>query len=264
VIVDPDGFILTCRHVVDRAKRITVRLADGRSFEATVTGSDERTDLAVLKVDAADLPAVTWGDSDRLSVGQPVVAIGHPMGEGSAVSFGIVSGLHGRLGQEGHADSILTDAAIGSGYSGGPLVTLRGEVVGIAAATTWAHRGAGLGIVTPANAVRRVLADLMAGRPVPHAYLGAALLDVMSGSASIRMFTGEGGALVAQVAPDSPAAEAELAAGDIITEFNGQPVESANHLRRLVAASQPGTTARLRIWRDRAYEELTVTLGTPE
>ena len=265
IVVDPRGFILTCHHVVAGAKRITVRLSDGRSLEASIAGSDERTDLAVLKVEAADLQAATLGDSDKLYVGQPVVAIGKPSGLRNTVTFGVVSGLHRQLSAAGYEDFIQTDAAIGQGSGGGPLVNLRGEVVGIGAAVLapGGERQA-IGVVIPANTARSVLDDLVAGRKVARGYLGITLQDLAPDAAEAHEFKGEGGVLVAGVMPDSPADRAGLQTGDIVTEFNRQPVRDGNELRRLVAAARPGSTASVRIWREGVQKEFSVELGRLE
>jgi serine protease Do len=262
IIIDPDGYILTCRHVVDGAKAITVRLADGRSLDATVTGSDERMDLALLKVDATDLPGATLGDSDALRMGQPVIAIGHPFGLRNSISFGIVSGLHRRLDGDGPGDFIQTDATMGVGSAGGPLVTLRGEVVGMAVAVTSRPGGQqGFGLAIPANAAGRAIVDLMAGRAVARGYLGVMLEELPAADGQPQEPPGGSGALVAEVLTGSPADKAGFTAGDVITEFNGQPVKTIDDLPRLVAAEAPGTTVKIRIRRNGEQQELTVVLG---
>jgi serine protease Do len=262
IVVRADGIVVTCGDVVADAERITVRLADGRSLEAALMGSDRRLDIAVLNVEATDLPAATLGDSDSLHLAQLVLAIGSSAGQGNSVSLGVISGLHRRLDAQRGEDLIQTDAVLGPGSGGGPLVTLRGEVVGICMAVARGPgENSGFGLALPVNTVRRVLDDLMAGRQIARGYLGLAVQDLGPDEAIAYDFKGEGGALVAGVTPDSAAAEAGFRGGDIVTEFNGAPVRSATELSRTVAAEKPGTEVKVKVWRDGADLELTAVLG---
>jgi serine protease Do len=253
-IVDSKGYILTNYHVVAQADELKVTLSDGRSFSAKRVGEDERTDLAMIKLegDVKELPTAKLGDSDQLQVGDWVIAIGNPFGFEHTVSTGIVSAKGRKLAAGGPYEYMIqTDAAINPGNSGGPLVNLRGEVVGINTAIFSATGGyQGIGFAIPINAAKEVLPYLKEGKVVERGFLGVAGDDLTAELAQQFDYKGTKGALVNEVVPDTPAAEAGIKAGDIIVRWNDKEVESFGHLRQLVSATKPGTDAKVVIWRD--------------
>ncbi|KPK65376.1 MAG: hypothetical protein AMK73_03165 [Planctomycetes bacterium SM23_32] len=261
-ILDEEGHVLSNNHVVAGADELTVTLADGRKFSAKVVGTDEKTDLAVVKIegDPKDLPTVRLGDSDAVKVGQWVIAIGNPFGLRHTVSAGIISATGRSIGVAEYESLIQTDAAVNRGNSGGPLVNLRGEVIGINTAIV-GPANLGIGFAIPSNMARDVLDDLVAGREVVRGYLGVYPKDLTPEMAQAFGFEGTNGALVDEVLEGSPAEKAGLKAGDIIVEFGGKPVESASELRRRVAATDPDTTTPVEVWRDGKELALKVTTG---
>ena len=265
VIVDEEGYILTNYHVVQRAEKLEVKLADGGTFKAEVVGTDPKTELAVIRIKGApeNLPTVKLGDSDVLAVGDWVLAIGNPFGFAQTVSAGIVSGKGRVLGMAQYENMIQTDAAINPGNSGGPLVNLRGEVVGINTAIYSPTGGnQGLGFAIPAKMALEVLPSLMKGEKIERGHLGILGSEL---TAEIRKqfgYEGEGGALIDDVFADSPAEKGELQPGDIITEWDGQEVESFREFRRIVAATKPGRTVKLKVWRGGAEKALTVKVAS--
>ncbi len=270
VILNEEGFVLTNNHVVADATDLQVTLASGGTYEAELMGTDEKTEVAVirLKDPPAGLPAAVLGDSEDLHVGQWVLAIGHPFDLQHTVSAGIVSAT-GRSGFRGgdlreveYQDWIQTDAAINPGNSGGPLVNLRGEVIGINTFIfSQAGGNMGIGFAIPANMAKDVVPDLMAGREVVRGYLGVFFKDLTAELAESFGYEGTSGALVNEVPEDSPADEAGIEAGDIIMEFEGHKIEDGNELRRRVAATGPGTRAKVKVWRDGKGKTFTVKLG---
>ena len=265
VIVSPDGYILTANHVVSGEEEIRVAFGDGskKEYTAKVVGTDPQTDIAVLKIDAKDLPAITLGDSDQLEVGDVVLAIGNPYGVGQSVTMGIVSGL-GRHYKEmnGYQDFIQTDAAINEGNSGGALVDAEGRLVGIntwIATTTGAS--VGLGFTVPVNMARHVMERLIAGGKVTRGFLGVVLQDLDASLATYFSLPDQNGALVDDVTPGSAAAKAGLVSGDVIVSFNGKPVTDANNLILEVSDSLPGTEVTLKLFRDGSAKTVTATLG---
>jgi putative serine protease PepD len=254
-VIDSDGHVVTNEHVVDDSSSVRVRFSDGSSYSASVVGTDSSTDLAVLKVNApaSKLHPLTLGDSSSLHVGDGVVAIGSPFGLEGSVTSGIVSAL-GR-----HIDApngftidgaIQTDAAINHGNSGGPLLDLRGEVVGVTSQIESDSGGnEGVGFAVPSSTVRSVVAQLLQSGSVRHAYLGVQVQDA------------SGGAAIAQVRSGSPAAAAGLQAGDVIVRAGGTAVSSASQLTELVGARTPGDKLELQIRRDGQTRTVTVTLG---
>jgi len=254
VIIDPKGYILTNNHVVAGADELEVKLSTGQSYKARLTGADPATELAVIKLegDFDDLPTAKLGDSDELDVGEWVIAIGNPFGFAHTVSAGVVSAKGRALGMARYEDMIQTDAAINPGNSGGPLVNLYGEVVGINAAifSTGTPGYMGIGFAIPINMAKEVLEDLKAGREVERGYLGIQGQDLTRELAQQWGFKGEGGALVNEVLPGTPAEEAKLELGDIITEWNGKKVKSFQNLRHMVAATDPGKRVRVKVWRE--------------
>ena len=254
VIFDGGGYILTNNHVVAGADELQIKLADGREFEAELAGADPDTELAVIKItgdDVKNLPVATLGDSDRLYVGEWVIAIGNPLGLSHSVSAGIVSAKGRGLGIAKYENLIQTDAAINPGNSGGPLVNLRGEIVGINTAIVSRTGGyMGIGMAIPINMAKGILDDLKAGRPVERGFLGIIGADLTTELAEQFGYRGTAGALVNEVLDDTPASRAGLKAGDIVMRWGGKQVEDFSHLRRLVAATDPGEKVKVDIWRD--------------
>jgi serine protease Do len=261
VIVDRRGYILTNNHVIEQAAEIHVRLSDQRKFQARLVGRDPKTDLAVLKVDAdAPLPVAELGDSDRLKIGQWVIAIGNPFGLDRTVTVGIVSATgRVRLGVSQFENFIQTDASINPGNSGGPLLNLDGKVVGINTAIV--ATGQGIGFSIPVNMAREVLAQLIEKGRVVRGWLGIAIQELTDELAQGFGVPPRSGVLVSDVMKDSPAAAAGLRPGDIIVEFRGRPVHEVPELQRQAAATPPGTAVPLTVLRDKTRARLTVTVG---
>jgi serine protease Do len=261
VIVDPAGYILTNNHVVENAEEITVRLSDSRKLSATLVGRDPKTDLAVLKVDATGpLPAAEMGDSDRLRVGQWVIAIGNPFGLDRTVTVGIVSATaRTRVGVTTYENFIQTDASINPGNSGGPLSSLDGRVVGINTAIVAA--GQGIGFSIPINEARSVMTQLIARGKVVRGWLGIAVQDVTDELASSFGVREREGVLVADVVKGGPAEAAGVRAGDVIVELSGTRIREVPDLQRRVAAVAPGQTVAVGIVRDQKPHRLDVRIG---
>ncbi len=268
VIVSPNGYILTANHVVADADVIKVALEGGKQeFTARVIGKDELSDVAVLKIDATGLPAITLADSELLQVGDIVLAIGNPFGVGQTVTSGIVSAL-GRngLGFGRYEDFIQTDAAINPGNSGGALVDAAGRLVGINTAIISPGEGTvggsvGIGFAVPVNLARHVMERLIADGRVTRGYLGVSLKDLTPDLAEEFNLPGQAGALVEDVMPNTPAQKAGLKSGDVINNINGKPVADGNFLTLTISESSPGSIAALRIIRDGQAKNLEVVLG---
>ena len=269
VIVSPNGYILTANHVVEDADLIKVAIQGGRKeFTARVVGKDKPSDVAVLKIEATDLPAITLADSDQLQVGDIVLAIGNPFGVGQTVTSGIISAL-GRngLGFGRYEDFIQTDAAINPGNSGGALVDAEGRLVGINTAIISPPNGSdeggsvGIGFAVPINLARHVMSLLIADGRVTRGYLGLALNDLTPDLADEFNLPGQSGALVDDVVPNTPAQKAGLKSGDVITAVNGKEVADANSLTLTISESSPGSTAALKIIRDGKAQTIEVVLG---
>jgi serine protease Do len=261
-IASADGYIVTNFHVVREGAEIVVRLADRRERLAKVVGGDTRTDLALLKIDGGDLPTLPFGDSDRLEVGEPVMAIGNPFGLEQTVTTGIVSAKERFIGSGPYDDFIQTDASINPGNSGGPLVDARGALVGINSAIFSQTGGwAGISFAIPVSLAKHVLPQLRERGRVIRGYLGVSVGPVTPEVARDARLPAPRGALVAEVAPGSPAARARIAPGDVITSFQGEDINGPRDLTRRVAATPPGTTATLRIARDGDQRTVDVTLG---
>ena len=261
VIVDPQGYILTNNHVVSGADELEVKLADGRTFKAKVSGTDPDTELAVIKLegDVKDLPTARLGDSDELYVGEWVIAIGNPLGFAHTVSAGIISAKGRSIGLARYENLIQTDAAINPGNSGGPLVNLRGEVIGINAAIASGSGGSiGFGFAIPSNMARAVLDDLKMGRTVERGFLGVQGADLTADIARDFEYDGTEGALINEVVPDSPAEAAGFKVGDIIVRWGDAKIKDYEHLRQAVAATDPGETVAVVVWRDGAETQLKV------
>ena len=261
-IVSPDGIILTNAHVVDDAQKVTVKLTDRREFEAKVIGSDAQSDVAVLKIDARDLPVVKLGDPRSLQVGEWVVAIGSPFGFENSVTAGIVSAKGRNLPDDTYVPFIQTDVAVNPGNSGGPLFNLRGEVVGINS-QIYSRSGGyeGLSFAIPIDVAMNVGKQLQANGHVTRGKLGVSIQDVDQALAESFGLGVPRGALVSSVEKGGPADKAGLKPGDVILGFNSQPVDSAGELPAAVAATDPGRDVELQIWRDRASREVRVKLG---
>jgi len=261
VIVSQDGYIVTNNHVVDGAKEVTVALSDGREIRARVVGRDPQTDIAVVKVDARDLPAITFASSGKVEVGDRVLAIGNPFGIGETVTTGIVSatGRRAGIGLQ-YEDFIQTDAAINPGNSGGALVDVEGRLVGINTAIL-THSGGfqGVGLAVPSDLGSNVVDNLVAHGTVVRGYLGIGIQDLTPNLADSFGIKRTGGALVTDVQPGSPGARAGLKGGDVVTAINGQPVDSASRLSLTVGEISPGTTVALDILRDGKTEKVEAT-----
>lgn len=263
VIVSPDGYILTNNHVVDDADSLKVTLSDGRVLTAKVIGKDSKTDIAVIKVDAHDLPAITFANSDDVHVGDRVLAVGNPFGIGETVTSGIVSGT-GRSGATGldYEDFIQTDAAINPGNSGGALVDLEGRLIGLNTAILSRSGGfQGIGFAIPSNLARHVINSLVTTGRVVRGYLGVTIQDINPDLADQFQLKSDSGAMVADVKPGNPAAKAGLKSGDVILEYEGKPVKDTQQLKFAVAATEPGKKVKIGYLRDGKSETATVTIA---
>lgn len=265
VIISPDGYIVTNRHVVDGAVDIRITMSDRKILKAKLIGSDPLTDLAVIKIDGKDLPSVPWGDSTALRPGQTVLAFGNPFGFRFTVTRGIVSALNR---PNPYSDDprkpggfIQTDAAINQGNSGGPLVDARGEVIGINTFLI-SPSGAfsGMGFAIPSQIVRPTVETLIRDGKVVHGYMGIGIGDVTPENAKFFNLTDANGAIVSQVESDSPAANAGLKTGDVITELDGKKINDAGELQMQVGQKHPGTTIKLGLLRDGKSMTVPVTL----
>jgi serine protease Do len=264
VIVSPEGYILTNNHVVDGATSVVVTLHDKREFKAHVIGTDARTDIAVIKIDGSNFPALTLGDSGQVEVGDVVLAIGNPFGVGQTVTSGIVSAT-GRsgLGIEQVEDFIQTDAAINPGNSGGALVDDEGHLIGINTAILAGNSGGnqGIGFAVPINMARGDMDQIIAHGKVEHGYMGILPQDVTPALAKAFNVQSTSGALVGEVTPNSPAARSDLKRGDIIVAINGQPVDDANRLRMKIGMMAPNSTVNFKVLRNGQTQNIAVTLG---
>ncbi|KAF0113464.1 MAG: Protease Do precursor [Rhodobacteraceae bacterium] len=262
-IISAGGDIVTNNHVVEGADTVKVTLADGTELAAEVVGTDPATDLALVRVKAdKSLPFVEWGESARLRTGQDVVAIGNPFGLGNSVTSGIVSAL-GRDINSGPLDNFIqTDAAINRGNSGGPLFDAEGRVVGINTAIVSPTGGSvGIGFAVPSDTARSVIADLAVDGKVDRGWLGVSIQPLTEDIAAAIGLDRPNGALVAEVAANTPAAKAGLKRGDVVTAVDSNAVNVPRDLTRLVASAPPGTQVRLSILRAGQPSEVTVVLG---
>lgn len=262
-IIDRDGSILTNNHVVENAQKIVVKLADGQEYEAKVVGRDPKTDIAVIKINAkGNLPVASLGDSDRLEVGEWVMAIGNPFGLDNTVTSGIVSAKGRQIGQGPYDNFIQTDASINPGNSGGPLINLNGEVVGINTAIFSRTGGnIGIGFAIPTNLVQELLPQLKGKGKVTRGYLGVAIQKVTPEIAGSLGMNRARGALVANVSKDGPAEKAGVAVGDVILEFDGREVTGSTDLPILVARTAVNKKVRLKVLRDKKEVTLTAAVG---
>jgi serine protease Do len=264
VIVSADGYIITNSHVVEGADKVRVTLDDGRELPAEVIGSDKRTDIAVIKIDATDLPAVTFADSEAVQRGDRVLAIGNPFGFDQTVTTGIVSAI----GRSGAADLdyenfIQTDAAINPGNSGGALVDLQGRLIGINTAIFSRTGGfQGIGFAIPSDLARHIMENLVQFGHVTRGYLGVGISRLTPALAKEFGLPADArGAVVGSIEEDGPAAKAGLQVYDVITNFEGKPVIDSGRFRFDVAAAKPGTEASIGVWRDGKTETLAITVG---
>lgn len=265
MIMDADGYILTNNHVVAGATEIQVLLADGNQYEAKRVGTDPKTDLAVIKIEAdKPLPHVTFGDSDKLDVGDWVVAIGHPRGLDQTVTQGIISAKHRRgiLDPVTYQDYLQTDAAINPGNSGGPLINLDGQVIGVNAAIESESGGfEGIGFAIPSNMAVHIAKQLIAHGKVERGWLGVSIKDMTPALGKSMKMDVTKGALVAEVIKGGPADEGGVQKNDVITSFQGHAIDSASRLQNVVADTAIGSKASLSVVRDGKTKDLTVRIG---
>src|SRR5256885_4459817 len=264
VIISPDGYIVTNNHVVDGATDIRVTLHDRRILPAKLIGRDKLTDLAVVKVNASDLPSVPWGDSTKLQPGETVLAFGNPLGYRFTVTRGIVSALNRpnpAADRRAPGQFIQTDAAINPGNSGGPLVNAHGQVIGINTfLISQTGSFSGMGFAIPTQIVKPTVDALIRDGKVEHGYMGIGISDVTPDEAKFFNVKTAIGAVVSQVEPDSPASKAGLKTGDVITELNGKTINDAGELQLEVGQKQPGTKVDLTVMRDGKSMQFPVTL----
>jgi serine protease Do len=251
VIVSPDGYIITNNHVVEKADEIKVTLLDKRAFKGRIVGADPKTDIAVVRIDASSLPILKWGDSERLQVGEFVLAIGNPYGLSHTVTMGIISAVgRANVGIADYEDFIQTDAAINPGNSGGPLVNIKGELIGINTAIFSRTGGyQGIGFAVPSNMVRLVMDQLVQRGKIIRGWIGVTIQELTPELSEKFGLKRSSGALVSDVAKDSPAAKAGVIRGDVILEFNGKEVKDVSSLRNMVAQSKTGSEVSMKILR---------------
>jgi serine protease Do len=262
VLVTEDGYIITNNHVIAQATQITVSLADKREFKAAVVGADQKTDVAILKIDGKNFPTVPLGNSDRARVGDIVLAIGNPFGIGETVTMGIISATgRSQVGIVDYEDFIQTDAAINPGNSGGALVNIEGDLIGINTAIASSTGGyQGIGFAIPVNIAKTVMDNIVRHGKVVRGWLGVATQEVTSQIAAEFGLQKPGGALIVEVSPNSPAAQAELRRGDIIVRYGNEEIEDAMELRKLVADTAINKQVLLIVWRNRKSIEVAVVI----
>lgn len=263
VIVDKDGYILTNNHVIKGADEIKVKLSDKREFKGKVVGTDTKTDLAVIKIDSNHLPVVKWGDSDRLKVGETVIAIGNPYGLTQTVTSGIVSATgRANVGIADYEDFIQTDAAINPGNSGGALVNVKGELVGINTAifsTSGGYQGIGFSI--PSNMARVVMENLIKKGKVIRGWLGVSIQPVTPELAKQFNLRDDKGVLIGDVVEDSPAEKAGIQRGDVITEYDGREATDPTNLRNMVANTAPNKEVTIKLIREESAKTIKVVIA---
>jgi len=258
-IVSPDGYILTNAHVVERAQHVNVRLTDRREYRAKVVGVDRATDVAVLKIDARNLPTVRFGRSSNAAVGEWVVAIGSPFGFENSVTAGIVSAKGRSLPDSSYVNFIQTDVAVNPGNSGGPLFNLAGEVIGINS-QIYSRSGGfqGISFAIPIETALDVKDQIVKNGKVTRGRIAVTIQDVNAGLAESFGLDRPRGALVSSVDPEGPGAKAGLQPGDIILSYDGRPVERSNELPPMVASAAPGKSVPIEVWRDKSRRTLTI------
>ncbi len=261
-IISQDGYILTNAHVVDSADEIAVKLTDKREFKAKVIGTDKRTDVALIKIEASGLPAVKMGDPGKLRVGEWVVAIGSPFGFESSVTAGIVSAKGRALPQENFVPFIQTDVAINPGNSGGPLFNMKGEVVGINS-QIYSRTGGYMGVAfaIPIDVAMEVQSQLRTSGRVSRGRIGVVIQELTKELAESFGLSKAAGALVNAVEKGGPAEKAGVEAGDVIIKFDGKSVNASSDLPRIVGATRPGSKVAMQVWRKGSTRDLTVTVG---
>ena len=262
-IVDADGYVVTSNHVIAGAETVTVILDDGTRLDAEIVGGDRRSDIALLKVESGEpLPTVRFAADEVTRVGDWVVAIGNPFGVGKTATFGIVSARGRGTGPNPYEDHLQIDAPINSGNSGGPTVNLHGEVIGVNTSIVSPSGGnVGIGFAVPAATATAVIDDLKAHGRVMRGWLGVHIQPVTGDIAASLGLEGAEGAIIARVQPESPAAEAGLEQGDVITAVNQAPIEDTRSLSQTIAAIDAGTSATLTVWRDGEVVELTAAIA---
>jgi serine protease Do len=259
-IIDKEGYILTNNHVVEKASAIKVRLKDGKEYDAKIIGRDSKTDIAVIKISTKNgVSVATLGDSDKLEVGEWVLAVGNPFGLEHTVTAGIVSAKGRVIGQGPYDDFIQTDASINPGNSGGPLFNLKGEVVGINAAIV--SGGTGIGFAIPINLAKSLLPQLKSKGKVVRGWLGVVIQKVTPELAKNFNLKESEGALVSDVMEDSPASKADIRRGDVIVSFDGRAIKEMEQLPKLVAGTEIGKKVKLGLIRDGKSLEVDVTVG---
>ena len=262
VIVTKDGYVLTNNHVVDEADEVKVVLLDGREFTGQVVGKDPKTDIAVLKIDGKDLPVIEMADSDKIEVGDIVLAVGNPFGIGQTVTMGMISATgRATLGLD-YEDFIQTDAAINPGNSGGALVDADGRLIGINTAILSRSGGnQGIGFAIPTSLVRDVMESLVADGRVTRGYLGVMIQDVTPSLAKEFNLKDQKGALIGDVVPKGPAEKAGLKSGDVVLEFNGKPIRDSRHFKLQVARVKPSESVPVKILRNGSTKTIEVTIN---
>ncbi|MEI4473754.1 Do family serine endopeptidase [Frigidibacter sp. MR17.24] len=262
-IINKDGTIVTNNHVVDGAETVKVKLSDGRSFDAKVIGTDPMTDVAVIKISAdVDLPAVNFGNSDTMRVGDAVLAVGSPFGLGGTVTSGIISAKSRDIQAGPYDDYIQTDAAINRGNSGGPLFNEQGQVIGVNTAIFSPDGGSvGIGFAVPSDLVQNVVGQLENGGEISRGWLGVQIRPMSDEVAQVLGYDNEKGAVVAAVVPGSPADKAGLQNGDILLNIGKTKIDTVHDLTRAVADTKPGTTEKLTVLRHGENRDLDVTIG---
>ncbi|MDD2499436.1 MAG: trypsin-like peptidase domain-containing protein [Geobacter sp.] len=262
-IISRDGFIVTNEHVVRDAESIRVKLSNERVYEARVIGGDPKTDIAVIKINATDLPVAVLGDSDRIEVGQWAIAIGNPFGLERSMTVGVISATgRSNVGIESIENFIQTDASINPGNSGGPLLNIHGEVVGINTAIVAA--GQGIGFAIPTNMARPIISQLVEKGKVTRAWLGVSIKPVGEDDSRALGLSKPVGALIAGVQGDGPAAKAGIRAGDVVLMLGGTEVRDPSHLQQLVAVTRIGAALPVVVLRDRRKVTVTVKPGNAD
>ena len=271
-IIDPRGYILTNQHVVDEADKITVTLSDGRDFKGVIKGQDARSDLAIIQINAHNLPVISLGDSDNLKIGQWAVAIGNPFAFAMqnpepTVTVGVISALHRSLGRtlgrdRDYTDLIQTDAAINPGNSGGPLVNLKGEVVGINVAIFTTSGGyQGVGFAIPINSAKKIIAKLIEGKKITYGWFGVTVQDLTDELAKYFGLPDKNGALVVSVLENSPAQKAGIKESDIIKQFDNKAINNVRELLNAVGKAEVGRKVKVAVLRDKKEMGLEVEVG---